>query len=122
MVICCALTHTPVVHAKKHTNRRNKRREKDARTEVTLTYLELVAISKAQGGMRLRGAYSQVALSPRMGDWKVFLERKNVKMGYREYAVPAMSVWSASGSTQLTTVLKQREQWMARAAGAARSS
>ena len=68
-----------IYHAKKHTNRRNKRREKDAQTKVTLTYLELVAILKAQGGMC---AYSQVALSPRMGDWKVSLERKNVKIGY----------------------------------------
>jgi len=108
-----------IADAKKNTERRNKSRSEDDRIQCTLTYLELVGILKAQGGMC---AYSRVAMSPRMGDWKVSLERKDVRLGYREYAVPATYAWSASGSTQLTTVLKQREQWMARAAGAARSS
>jgi len=65
--------------AKQSTIKRNTRRSEDDQTKCTLTYLELVAILKAQGGMC---AYSQVALSPRMGDWKVSLERKDVRLGY----------------------------------------
>ena len=91
--------HQLIGSARSDTEKRNAHRSKDAQTECELTYMELVAILKAQGGMRLRGAYSQVALSPRAGDWKVSLERKDVRLGYREYAVPATSVWFANGST-----------------------
>ena len=41
--------------------------------------MQLVGILKAQGGMC---AYSRVAMSPEMGDWKVSLERKDVRLGY----------------------------------------
>ena len=66
-------------NAKTSTARRNKIRSEDDQTECTLTYMELVAMLKAQGGMC---AYSKVALSPRAGDWKVSLERKDVRLGY----------------------------------------
>ena len=66
-------------HAKKSTELRNRHRSEDNQSQCTLTYLELVAILKAQGGMC---AYSRVAMSPEMGDWKVSLERKDVKLGY----------------------------------------
>jgi hypothetical protein len=65
--------------AKGSTEHRNERRSEDDQTRCTLTYLELVGILKAQGGMC---AYSRVALSSHMGDWKMSLERKNVKLGY----------------------------------------
>jgi len=68
-----------ICNAKKHTEERNKHRSADDQRQCTLTYLELVSILKAQGGMC---AYSQVALSPQMGDWKVSLERKDVRIGY----------------------------------------
>jgi len=68
-----------LANAKQRTEQRNNVRKKEDQTECTLTYLELVAILKAQGGMC---AYSQVALSPRMGDWKMSLERKDVRLGY----------------------------------------
>jgi len=68
-----------VCSAKETTKQRNKHRSEDDQTKCTLTYLELVSILKAQGGMC---AYSRVALSPRMGDWKVSLERKDVRLGY----------------------------------------
>jgi len=68
-----------ISHAKKATAHRNKSRSQDDQTKCTLTYLELVGILKAQGGMC---AYSRVALSPRMGDWKVSLERKDARLGY----------------------------------------
>jgi hypothetical protein len=68
-----------VCSAKKNTKGRNNVRKKEDQTECTLTYLELVAILKAQGGMC---AYSRVALSPRSGDWKASLERKDVRLGY----------------------------------------
>jgi hypothetical protein len=66
-------------NAKSHTELRNKRRKEDDQTKCTLTYLQLVSILKAQGGMC---AYSRVAMSPRMGDWKVSLERKDINEGY----------------------------------------
>jgi len=68
-----------IQNAKKRTEERNKHRSKDDQTECTLTYLELGAILKAQGGMC---AYSRVAMSPEMGDWKISLERKDVRLGY----------------------------------------
>ena len=68
-----------VCSAKQNTKLRNKHRKKDDQTKCTLTYLELVAILKAQGGMC---AYSRVALSPRIGYWKMSLERKDVRLGY----------------------------------------
>jgi len=68
-----------VCSAKKNTKGRNNVRKKEDQTECTLTYLELVAILKAQGGMC---AYSRVAMSQEMGDWKVSLERKDVRLGY----------------------------------------
>jgi len=68
-----------LANAKQNTEERNNVRKKEDQTECTLTYLELVGILKAQGGMC---AYSRVALSPRMGDWKVSLERKDVRLGY----------------------------------------
>jgi len=75
--------HELIRNAEKSTNRRNKCRKADAQSEgfmkCTLKYIELVAIFKAQGGMC---AYSLVALSPRIGDWKVSLERKDVTNGY----------------------------------------
>ena len=61
-------------------NRRLKNKNPDASEQkFLLTYLDLVKILKDQGGMC---AYSQIALSPKMGDWKVSLERKDVKQGY----------------------------------------
>jgi len=66
-------------NATKRTELRNKSRSEDDQTECTITYLQLVSILKAQEGMC---AYSRVALSPRMGDWKVSLERKDVRLGY----------------------------------------
>ena len=66
-------------NAKNSTKLRNKHRKEDDQSQCTLTYLELVAILKAQGGMC---AYSRVALSPQMGNWKVSLERKDVRFGY----------------------------------------
>jgi len=65
--------------AEQSTSRRNKNRKEDDQTKCTLTYLQLVSILKAQGGMC---AYSRVAMSPRMGDWKVSLERKDINEGY----------------------------------------
>jgi hypothetical protein len=70
---------TLICHAKQRTEKRNKRRKENDQTKCTLTYLELVGILKEQGGMC---AYSRVALSPKMGKWKVSLERKDVRLGY----------------------------------------
>ena len=69
-----------ILSAKNHTTIRNKRRKKGTlEQKFKLTYLELVKILKAQGGMC---AYSRIALSPKMGDWKISLERKDVTKGY----------------------------------------
>jgi len=73
-----ALKHL-IDSAKSSTKERNKHRSEDNQTKCTLTHLELVGILKAQGGMC---AYSRVAMSPEMGDWKVSLERKDVRLGY----------------------------------------
>jgi len=106
-------------NAKNSTKLRNKHRKEDDQSQCTLTYLELVAILKAQGGMC---AYSRVALSPQMGNWKVSLERKDVRLGYREYAVPATYSSSASGSMRPTAVCGQRVWCRGPVAGVARSS
>jgi len=69
-----------ILSARSHTESRNKRRKKGSTEDkVELTYKELVGILKKQGGMC---AYSRVALSPKMGDWKASLERKDVNKGY----------------------------------------
>jgi len=67
--------------ARKHTEARNNTRLKMGATEqkCTLTYGQLVVILKKQGGMC---AYSQVALSPKMGVWKMSLERIDITKGY----------------------------------------
>jgi len=67
-------------HARENTKARNKCLKKGAtKHKCDITYKELVGILKKQGGMC---AYSRVALSPKMGDWKVSLERIDVKKGY----------------------------------------
>jgi len=71
--------HRLICSAENSTKRRNALRSEEDQTERTLTYVDLVGILKTQGGMC---AYSRVALSPRMGDWKVSLERKDVTKGY----------------------------------------
>ena len=83
------------------TERRNKhiaKKNPDApKQKVELTYKELVGILKNQGGMC---AYSRVALSPKKGDWKISLERKDVKDGYN--ATNVFLICQRFNSTDMT--------------------